>query len=302
VAEAVMMRTARSSLPSAARLTPILTLLLAVGLSPLAAVASPAIPGPVVIGQFATPCLFSHRAMDDPIVFPREPGMSHSHDFIGNVSTDAFSTAATMRAAGTRCLRLPDTSGYWVPTLYQNGVPVEPEESAIYYQAAAKDPRSIVPFPAGLKVIVGDAHATEEPDPAYVNWHCEILGFPTGGTVPRCLPRTNLVITFTFPDCWDGKHVDSVDHKRHMAYAEPAENGRSVCPGTHPVPVPRISLNIRYATPGGAGVRLASGSPRTAHADFFNAWDQTELAALVRHCLNENRICDQNETAGDGII
>jgi hypothetical protein len=295
------MLVARSLLPSPVRLSPIVVLLLALGSLPHGALASPAVPG-VVVGYFATPCLFSHRAMDDPIVFPGQPGLSHSHDFIGNVSTNAYSTPAKMRAAGTRCFRLPDTSGYWVPTLYQNGVPVEPEESAIYYQAASKDPKSIVPFPAGLKVIVGDAHATEKPDPAYVNWHCEIPGIPTGGAVPRCLPGTNLVLSFTFPDCWDGRRLDSVDHKRHMAYTVPADNFLRVCPGTHPVALPQISLNIRYATPGGPGVSLASGSPWTAHADFFNAWDQAELAALVRHCLNENRICDRDDTAEGGTI
>jgi hypothetical protein len=65
------------------------------------------------------------------------------------------------------------------------------------------------------------------------------------------------------------------------------------------IPVPRIAL---YLTPGGTGVWLASGSPWTAHADFFTAWDQDELASLVRHCLNENRICERDETAGDGAL
>ncbi|MFN2589805.1 MAG: DUF1996 domain-containing protein, partial [Actinomycetota bacterium] len=222
-------------------------------------------------------------------------------DFIGNVSTNAFSTAARMREAGTRCLRLGDTAGYCVPTLYQDGVPVEPEESAIYYQAAGKEPPTIMPFPPGLKMIVGDSHATGPPDPAFVNWRCEIAGVPTGGGrgVPRCVPKTNLLVTFTFPDCWDGQNLDSGDHKSHMAYAEYGDDGLWVCPSTHPVPVPLISLNVRYLTPGGRGVRLASGSPWTAHADFFNAWDQQELAALVRHCLNENRLCGREETADD---
>jgi hypothetical protein len=296
------MRSARSAARSSARFVPILFLLLAMGSVPQVAIGSPAVPGAVVVGQFATPCMFSHRATDDPIVFPRQPGMSHSHDFIGNVSTNAFSTLSRMRSASTRCFRLPDTAAYWVPTLYQDGMPVDPEESAIYYLAAGKDPASIVSFPPGLKVIVGDAHAVEEPDPAYVNWHCELGGVPTGAAVPRCAPLTNLVVTLIFPDCWDGKHLDSRDHKSHMAYAEPGDYGLQVCPQTHPVPVPRISLNVRYATSGGGGVRLASGSPWTAHADFFNTWQQAELASLVRHCLNENRVCQRDETADDGIV
>jgi hypothetical protein len=42
--------------------------------------------------SFAVRCDFSHRASDDPIVHPGDPGAAHSHDFFGNRSTDAFST------------------------------------------------------------------------------------------------------------------------------------------------------------------------------------------------------------------
>ena len=42
--------------------------------------------------NFISTCRFSHRAPDDPIVFPGHPGFSHDHSFVGNTSTDAFST------------------------------------------------------------------------------------------------------------------------------------------------------------------------------------------------------------------
>src|SRR5438128_12610277 len=45
--------------------------------------------------NFVENCAFSHRAPDDPIVFPGKPGLSHDHSFVGNESTDAFSTFAT---------------------------------------------------------------------------------------------------------------------------------------------------------------------------------------------------------------
>lgn len=47
-------------------------------------------------GSWSTICPFTHRAMDDPIVFPSEPGLSHMHDFIGNASTNAFTTHRTL--------------------------------------------------------------------------------------------------------------------------------------------------------------------------------------------------------------
>src|SRR5438552_19205160 len=73
---------------------------------------------PAQAGQvFITDCLPTHRAPDDPIVFPGQPGASHSHDFFGNPTTDANSTYATMTAAtSTSCLVGDDTAGYWMPT------------------------------------------------------------------------------------------------------------------------------------------------------------------------------------------
>src|SRR6476659_7799891 len=62
------------------------------------------------VGVFSTLCAYTHRASDDPIVHPGMPGMSHSHDFFGNVTTDADSTYSTMRAGGTTCRAREDAS------------------------------------------------------------------------------------------------------------------------------------------------------------------------------------------------
>ena len=88
-----------------------------------------------------------------------------------------------------------------------------------------------------------------------------------------------------FPDCWNGRTLDSVDHKSHMTYAGGG------CPSSHPVPVPLLALTVTYPTHGGPGIALASGSRYSAHGDFFNAWDQAELARLVRRCLNTGIQC-----------
>ena len=39
-------------------------------------------------------------------------------------------------------------------------------------------------------------------------------------------------------------------------------------------------------------VRLASGRGYSWHYDFFNAWDEPTLAALVSHCINGGLQCD----------
>jgi hypothetical protein len=60
-----------------------------------------------------------------------------------------------------------------------------------------------------------------------------------------------------------------------------------VCPASHPIKVPLIRLNVRYPLTGGEGVQLASGGVLTAHADFFNAWDETFLKRLVDTCFHD---------------
>jgi len=121
---------------------------------------------------FSVRCLLSHRLPDDPIVFPRDPGASHLHDFLGNTSTNAASTPDSLRRGQTNCDRPLDRSAYWIPTLYERGIRVAPTFAIAYYLTAKRDPASIVPHPAGLKMIAGDAHATGEQEDEIVEWRC----------------------------------------------------------------------------------------------------------------------------------
>jgi hypothetical protein len=45
-----------------------------------------------------------------------------------------------------------------------------------------------------------------------------------------------------FPSCWDGKNLDSPDHKSHMAYSGTGTGGLGygACPATHPIRVPQV--------------------------------------------------------------
>src|SRR5213596_2854490 len=80
--------------------------------------------------NFFSNCYFSHIGPDDPIVYPNQPGVSHSHTFFGAKSTNAASTVKSLRASPTTCKRGGDTAAYWVPTLYSNGVPVQPTKGS----------------------------------------------------------------------------------------------------------------------------------------------------------------------------
>ncbi|MGI8512038.1 MAG: DUF1996 domain-containing protein [Solirubrobacteraceae bacterium] len=238
-------------------------------------------------GQFATPCGFSHRAADDPIVKPGQPGAAHSHDFFGNTSTNAASSLRSLRAAGTTCRRGTDRAAYWVPTLYRDGVAVTPKRAQIYYRTGRRARTSIRPFPAGLRVVAGNAKAAGPQDLRVAAWGCTgVEPMSQRAEVPLCPTGSNLKLRVRFPDCWNGRTLDSADHASHLAYSR-----RGACPASHPVAVPALAFNVIYPFRGGSGVTLASGSRYSGHADFFNAWDQRALAGLVRRCLNAGRHC-----------
>jgi hypothetical protein len=237
--------------------------------------------------NFVGSCAFSHMAMDDPIVYPRQPGASHDHSFVGNTTTNAFSTLRTLRAGSSTCKRGGETAAYWMPTLLLNGQMVAPSTATIYYRR--KTLARVRAFPAGFKMIAGDRQASAPRGMQITFWNCGAASaVPASTEVPTC-PNTraeSLRLHVNFPSCWDGRHLDSADHQSHVAYAV-----RGACPASHPVAVPAISLIYRYPITGGSGVTLASGGKYSAHGDFFNSWRQGMLVSLVNNCLNALRHC-----------
>ena len=233
--------------------------------------------------NFVSACKFVHFAPDDPIVYPGEPGKSHDHTFVGNTSTDAYSTLASLRAAGTTCQRPADKAAYWMPTLIVDGQPVTPLGATIYYRRNTI--ARVHPFPAGFKMIAGDSKATSPQSKRITFWNC---GVAPSDAPPACPSGRGegLRLHVIFPSCWDGTSLDSADHKSHMAYAS-----AGACPADHPVAVPAITLIYRYPVSGAHELALSSGGVYSAHADFFNAWKQVALTRLVNVCLNGLRHC-----------
>jgi hypothetical protein len=229
-------------------------------------------------GNFVSACAYSHSAPDDPIVHPGRPNATHRHDFFGSTSTDAFSTASSLSVAPSTCRREGDNAAYWTPSLIDGNQLVRPLRVVAYYQVAGRDPASIVPFPFGLKVVT-------DPLAGGVEWSCAGRDddAPPQPDVPTCPVGTHLVMRVHFPDCWDGVNLDSVDHRSHLSNTSRG----GACPGSHPVAVPHLRLNVHYPDGvGGADVGLSSGGPSTSHADFFNAWDPQAQRRLVQQCLN----------------
>ena len=238
--------------------------------------------------SFISVCGFSHMAFDDPIVYPGRPGLSHNHTFVGNTSTDASSTVATLRASGTTCRRHGDTAAYWAPTLRVQVTPQTPVGAEIYYRRLTD--AKLKPFPPGLRMIAGNSMAAAPQSILVTYWDCgNFSDVPRASAVPPCPAGSTLRLRVNFPDCWDGKHLDSANHQSHMAYSA---GGR--CPRRHPVAVPALSIFYRYTMPTDANltdIYLASGGQYSGHADFINSWNQAALKKLVNTCLNRYRHC-----------
>ncbi len=232
--------------------------------------------------NFIESCRFSHRAPDDPIVFPGKAGASHDHSFVGNRTTAASSTHASLRAAPTSCRRPSDTAAYWVPTLLQAAKPIFPAGATIYYRRATLG--LVTSFPKNFRMIAGAATATTPQSRGVTWWSCGAASnIAPSSAVPTCPDArgNSLRLHVRFPNCWDGGRLDSPDHKSHVAYSM-----RAACPSTHPVALPQLTQIYRYATRGGPEFTLASGGQFSAHADFLNAWRPHVLKMLVESCLN----------------
>jgi Domain of unknown function (DUF1996) len=267
-------------------------------------------------------CGYSHSLPDDPIVFPKQPGASHLHDFIGNKTVNAGSTYATMTAGATTCALAKDTAGYWTPALYRHGVRVRPNDDPppngtwrnyhsrqqVYYVSLV--PGRVHTIPKNLRIVAGNGHATSAAQNPLLGreiyWGCADNVPDVKAKAPINCATGIISLHVGFPQCWDGLNTDTIkngrptvnpytnapyrnDHFSHMAYPV-SKGGDYMCPANHPVAIPRVIMRWEY--PIGtlsSGIRLSSGATYTVHGDFWNTWNQRKLNNLVTNCINAHR-------------
>ncbi|MCI0689397.1 MAG: DUF1996 domain-containing protein, partial [Sporichthyaceae bacterium] len=240
-------------------------------------------------------------APDDPIVFPGQPGRSHLHMFYGATGVDANTTTRSLINGTSNCekgMNEPDRAGYWAPVILRNGEPVTEGPGDHFrvdaYYSAEDKPLPVQPLPLGLRVIAGDSKATSPQPSKIVHFNCTT--YPNGREdttnyteIPSCPSTKYLSAKVLFPGCWDGKNLDSADHKSHMAYPV---KGNCVAP--HSVRVPSMILRIRWKTVRGVPGRqlsFSSGGQYSLHADLWNAWSPPVQQWLVDNCVNKNKNC-----------
>ena len=282
---------------------------------------------PDVVGAFRFVCSAGHLGYDDPIVYPGKPGASHLHQFFGNTATDAHSTYESLRTTGeSTCGNKLNRSAYWVPAMLNGkGKVIRPDYVTVYYKRlpasspdCTKFGKACVELPRGLRFVFG-FNMFNPADKATGTPHFNCDG-KTGkpGHYPdlvaaaaNCPPGNRIGMLIAAPHCWDGKRLDSPDHRAHMAHHSYGNWGYARCPATHPFLVPTFTLGVWYTVDEdldrsgqwSAGTKtwhLSSDAmpgepPRrpgtTLHSDWFGAWDDDVMAAWTAHCINKMLNC-----------
>ncbi|MDO0929027.1 DUF1996 domain-containing protein [Streptomyces sp. TG1A-8] len=260
---------------------------------------STASPPPRYFHEFQANRSVTHTAPDDPVVHPGQPGKSHGHTLMGD-TTNAGSTTASPEGGATTCKVPADASAYWTPSLFKGDQKILPVGAqTISHKSGVTDYTSVRPFPKGLRFVVGDPMQSADGfrrHPGFVEgWECGDSYFNTDFPASRpSRADVQLDIRFQAPSCWDGKYLDTPDHQSHTAYpvVKPGTND-TMCPADHPVALPMIEFKMAFPVNGDMSrVHLASGTGHSFHYDFFNAWDDATLKALVGHCVVGGLQCD----------
>jgi hypothetical protein len=247
--------------------------------------------GPMETGIFTDRCAYSHSAADDPILAPNDPGAAMHHDFYGNTTTSAASTAGTLVGTSTTCTTSADASAYWTPAVYQNGTALTPGPALIYWRKPPRDHDAIQTVPAGLQMIAGDETSTVPQSTDVVRWTCSGDVTDKGTATPHdCGAGTELRLIVTFPSCWDG-HTLAGHGQTNVVYRT-----ATGCPSSHPVQIPQIVFHVNYPTASAANLTVSmtptmQGSTDTEHVDFINGWTETILTADVNACVATSTRC-----------
>ncbi|MGY0235513.1 DUF1996 domain-containing protein [Longispora urticae] len=255
---------------------------------PPAPPAPPTLPG-ASTGTFTWDCgrnAEGHRNADNMIASPGERGAAHHvHDYVGNLSTDATSTDASLAGAATTCGN-GDLSTYYWPVLRtgepHHGPIRSPTSVRLVYHGNPTSP--VLPLPRFTRASTGDAKGGPL---VRASWTCEGRTDRLTTKYPNCAKET--IRVYDFPSCWDGRRTDSPNHRDHLVF--PAANG--ACPPST-FAVPRLRLTVSYDLRGAEysidTFPQLKGDPRTDHADLVTVMPDP-LTATVVSCLNAGRNC-----------
>ncbi len=263
-------------------------------------------------GSFVSECGVNEQAIrnsDNVIVAPGVGnGAHHTHDYVGNKTTNANSTNESLAAGETTCSNGDQSTYYWPVVRVQDGTQekdadqlggglegnvgriLTPKSATIEFKGSPVG--KVTAMPRFLRIITGDAKAfTNGTANANAHWSC--TGFEDRQLTdkyPLCPEGSDVVRSFAFQSCWDGKNIDSANHRDHVAFAQ--EDGS--CPSGFQA-IPQLVNKITYEVPAGEtyavdGFPEQLHKPITDHDDFINVMSDQLMKKAV-DCINSGRKC-----------
>lgn len=251
-----------------------------------------------------------HFNSDNVIVAPGvSNGAHHMHDYVGNLKTDAFASNQVLESAGTTCTNGDRSTHYW-PVLrlqdgtkeFDAGAPGGGTEgnvgrilrpTSVQLSFKGNPVSKVVEMPKFLRIITGDAKAfTNGTANANASWSC--TGFENRqlkDKYPLCPKGSNVVRTFTFQSCWDGKNADSANHRTHVAFARAdgsCQQGFKAIPQLVQRITYKLAPNARNFAVDSFPEQLHK--PVTDHGDFINVMSSKLMKQAVT-CINSGRKC-----------
>ncbi|KAJ3793071.1 hypothetical protein GGU11DRAFT_801138 [Lentinula aff. detonsa] len=250
----------------------------------------------------------------DPILSPGAVS-GHTHSVVGGSNFGMNITTDSLR--DSQCTSMPieqDKSNYWYPHLYfehKNGsfsaLDVGNVMYVCYYlynDAEEGQANTVQAFPDNFRMISGDMTLRSYNASSYAQQAVTFLCLDFNGVstkynmLPPVSCPSGIRAQINFPMCWDGKNVDSADHKSHVAFPSGGPDSGTCDDPAFPVTIPRVFIEGYWSTGEWDAIRdtdamnstqpyvFSYGDPTGYgyHADFYNGWESGILQNVLDKC------------------
>jgi hypothetical protein len=207
----------------------------------------------------------------------------------GQPSGGAPSTSPTTSASP-----LPDPQGPNLELPNNTGGIVRPAAVRIEYRG---NPTSkVVLMPKFLRELTGESKpAGRGTANARATWTCSGFADRLSDKYPVCPAGSQVQRVQDFPGCWDGKNIDSANHRDQVAFAD---KNSGACPRGFAA-IPQLRITISYNIP--RDIQLngqyaldsfpeENHNPFSDHNDFINV-NSAQTMQRIATCINKGQRC-----------